>query len=236
MFGQYTGTFRYESGDVLVEAERIDGLLTYRRKCEGRAFERILAISEAARVTVNPVEPVNLPKDITDLIQIEFTPVVLEPGATQTIYLKFPVEIGVFLSSEKGIDILDIFGAGTQKYTLYGPPAGGLITRWCRSAVYPRAPPVERFREGVMELSLLNTSSEWAHISCAVFNGANMRIFYNDDIVAATATMKIISPTMAETSFIDIPLVPGMTRSVELHKARKIRVISRGYLMEWGLS
>lgn len=236
MFGQYTSTFRYESGDFLVEAERIDGLLTYRRKCEGRAFERILAVSEAARVTVNPVEPVNLPKDITDLLQIEFTPIVLEPGAAQTVYLKFPVEIGVFLASEKGIEILDIFGAGAQKYTLYGPPAGGAIARWCRSGVYPRVPPVERFREGVMELSILNTSSEWAHVSCAVFNGVDMKIFYNDDIAAATATMKIINPTIAETGFIDIPLVPGMTRSVELYRARKIRVISRGYLMEWGLS
>ena len=236
MFGQYNSTFRYASGDFLVESERADGLLTYRRRCEERAFERILAVSETARVTVNPVEPVNLPKDITDLLQIEFAPIVIEPGATQVIYLKFPVEIGVFLSSEKGIEILDIFSAGNQKYTLYGPPAGGVIARWYRSAVYPEIPPAERFREGVMKLSIQNTSGEWAHVSCVVFNGADMKIFYNDDIVAATATMKIINPSLAETDFTDAPLIPGMTRSVELYTTRKIRVISRGYLMEWGLS
>ncbi|NLA39246.1 MAG: DUF432 domain-containing protein [Methanomicrobiales archaeon] len=235
MFGQYHGTFRYENGDILVENERIDGLLTYRRRCVGHAFERILVASKNARITINPVEPVNLPKDITDLLLIEFTPIVIEPGTMQTVYLKFPVEVGVFLESEKGIEVLDIFSAGTQKYTLYGPPAGGVIARWYRSVVYPEIPSVERFREGVMELSILNTSSEWAHVSCAVFNGVDMKIFYNGDIVATTATMKIISPAIAETGFIDAPLIPGMTRSVELYKARKIRVIGRGYLMEWGL-
>ncbi|HNV38544.1 MAG TPA: hypothetical protein PKJ46_05240, partial [Methanoculleus sp.] len=59
---------------------------------------------------------------------------------------------------------------------------------------------------------------------------------YYNDLVATTATMKIITTNMAETDFIDAPLLPGMTRSIELYTARKIPVINRGYLMEWGLS
>lgn len=234
MFGQYYDTFRCEVGDILVETEQIDGLLTYRRRCEGRTFKRIL-VSETARIIINPVEPVNLPKDVTDFLQVEFTPMVIEPGAARTVYLKFPVEIGVFLESEKGIEVLDVFGTGTQKYTLYGPPTSGVIARWYRSAVYPEIPPVERFSEGIMEFSIQNASHEWAEVSSVVFDSVDMKIYYND-IVTTTATMRILSPAMAETDFIDAPLIPGMTRSIELYKARKIPVLDRGYLMEWGLS
>ncbi len=235
MFGNYNDTFRCEIDDILVEVERTDDLLTYRRRCEGQMFERIL-ISETENILINPVEPVNLPKDVTNFLQMEFPPMLIEPDAARAIYLKFPVEIGVFLASDKGTEVLDVFGLGTQKYTLYGPPAGGIIARWYRSAVYPDIPLVERFREGVMRLTIQNASSEWIEVSCAVFNSADTKIFYNDDIVATGATMKIISPTIAETDFIDAPLIPGMVRSIELYTARKIRAISRGYLMEWGLS
>ena len=234
MFGCYTGTFRHEIGDILVEAERSGGLLIYRRNCEGRTFERIL-ISETGETVINPVEPVNLPQDITSLLMIEFSPMLIEPGLAQTIYLKFPVEVGVFLEAAKDIEVLDVFGLGTQKYTLYGPPTSGAIARWYSSEVYTEIPGVEPLREGVMELSILNTSHEWVEVSRAVFSSADMKIYYND-IVATTATMKIITTHMAETDFIDAPLMPDMTRSIELYTARKIPVIGRGYLMEWGLS
>lgn len=232
MFGRYKDTFHHEDGDILIKTERKNGFLTYRRKCEGKTFERIL-VSDTGVVIVNPVEPVNLPEDITNFLQMEFSPMVIEPGASRTVFLKFPVEIGVFVESAKDIEVLDVFAPGTQKYTLYGSPTTGVIARWYRSAVYPEIPSVEPFCEGVMELSIHNASHEWAEVSTAVFESVDMKIYY-DDIVATSATMKILSPSMAETDFIDAPLRPGMVKSVELYTARKIPVISRGYLMEWG--
>jgi hypothetical protein len=86
-----------------------------------------------------------------------------------------------------------------------------------------------------MELSIQNASHEWVEVSSVVFDSVDMKIYYGD-IVATTATMKIVSPVMAETDFIDSPPIPGMARSIELYKARKIPVLDRGYLMEWGLS
>lgn len=232
MFGRYNGTFCRECGDILVETDMVNGLLTYRRRCEGRTFERIL-VSKTGEIIISPVEPHNLPENITEFLLMEFSPIVIEPDATQTVYLKFPVEIGVFLESAKDIDVLDIFGLGPQKYTLYGSPTNGLIARCYQSAVYPEIPPVEPFREGVMELCIHNAYNEWAEVSCAVFDSTDMKIYY-DNYVAASATMKIVSKTLAETDFVDAPLRPGMTKSIELNVARKIPVLDRGYLMEWG--
>ena len=232
MFGRYNCTFHREEGDILVETEQNGGLLKYRRRCEGQTFERIL-VSKTGEIVINPVEPGSLPKDITDFLLMEFTPMMIEPGATQTIYLKFPVEIGVFIESVRDVEVLDIFGLGTQKYTLYGPPADGVIALYCRSAIYPDIPPVELYREGVMELSIQNLSPEWMEVSCAVFNSVDMKIYYGD-FVATSATMRVISKTLAETNFVDAPLRPGMEKAMELNRARKIPVLNRGHLMEWG--
>lgn len=232
MFGRYYGTFRRECGDILVETEMNNGLLTYRRRCEGRTFERVL-VSKTGEFIINPVEPHNLPENITEFLLMEFSPIVIEPDATQTVYLKFPVEIGVFLESAKDIRVLDIFGLGSQKFTLYGSPTDGLIARWYKSEIYPEIPPVEPLREGVMELSIHNAYTEWAEVSYAVFDTTDMKIYY-DEIVAISASMKIIARTLAETNFADKPLRPGMAKAIELHVARKIPMIDRGYLMEWG--
>jgi len=234
MFGRYRGSFRRECGDILVEAESVDGLLTYRRRCEGQTFERIL-VSKTGEVVINPVEPVNLPQDITDFLQIEFSPMIIEPGASRTVYLKFPIEIGVLVECARDIEVVDVFAPGSQKYTLYGSPTNGVITRYYESAVYPEVPPVDPFREGVMEFSIQNAYREWVEVSRVVFESTDMKIYYGD-FVAATAKMKILTKTMAGTDFVDAPLRPGMVKSVELYTARKIPAIDRGYLMEWGLS
>ncbi|MDV2482713.1 DUF432 domain-containing protein [Methanoculleus sp. Wushi-C6] len=234
MFGRYMGSFHREYGDIMVEAERANGLLTYRRRCGEQTFERIL-VTKTGEMIINPVEPVNLPKEITNYLQVEFSPMVLEPGTTQTVYLKFPVEIGVFLESAKDIEVLDVFANGSQKYTLYGPQTNGVIARYHRSAVYSEIPSVECFCEGVMELSITNASREWVEVSQVVFDSTDMKIYYND-FVTTTATMNIISANLAETDFVDAPLRPGMVKSVELYAARKIPVINRGYLMEWGFT
>lgn len=234
MFGRYMGSFHRECGDIMVETEQVNGLLTYRRRCGGQTFERIL-VSKTGEVIINPVEPVNLPKEITDFLQMEFSPMVIEPGASQTVYLKFPVEIGVFLESAKDIEVLDVFAVGSQKYTLYGSPTNGVVARYYQSAVYPEIPPVECFCEGVMALSITNASREWVEVSQVVFDSTDMKIYY-DDFVAVTATMNILSANLAETDFVDAPLRPDMVKSVELYTARKIPVLNRGYLMEWGFS
>ncbi|MFA7198633.1 MAG: DUF432 domain-containing protein [Methanoculleus sp.] len=234
MFGRYSGTFRHEFDEIQVEAAEVNGLLTYRRRCEGEAFERIL-VSNTGEIIINPVEPVNLPREITNYLMMEFSPMVIESGASRTVYLKFPIEIGVFLESTRDMEVLDIFGLGTQKYTLYGSPNNGTIARWYRSTVSSEFPEVGCLCQGVMELSISNASNEWVEVSHAVFNSTDMKIYY-DDVVATTATMRILSPTLAETNFIDAPLRPGMVKSVELYTARKIPTINRGYLMEWGLS
>ncbi len=234
MFGRYDYALHFADENISVKIERQDGLYVYRRECGGQNYERILA-SGTGGVVVNPVEPVNLPKEITHFLQIEFDPIVIEPMSTSRVYLTCPVEVGVFLEAKRDMDVLDIFGLNHQKYTLYGPPSGGVIARWHPSRVFSEVPSVEPLKEGVIELRLRNMHREWVEVSRAVFESCDMKIYYND-FVGMIAEMRILNKTLAETDFVDAPLKPGMKKSIELYTAREIPVIKKGYLMEWGLA
>ncbi len=234
MFGRYDYTFHVEDGSIKAEIERKDGLYCYRRTCGEKRFERLLA-SESGGIIVNPVEPLSLPKEITNYLLIEFDPIIIEPGSVNRFYLTFPVEIGVFVESKRDIEVLDVFSLVHQKYTLYGSASDGVIARWYHSEIYPDIPEVHPLTEGVMELTIRNTCREWVTVSQAVFESYDMKIYYND-IVSMTAQMRIITKRQAETDILDTPLKPGMKKSIELYTARGIPSIKKGFLMEWGLA
>ena len=105
----------------------------------------------------------------------------VEPGATQKIYAKYPLEIGVFISRNENFKILDIFTLMKQKFTLYGGPSRGVICKYWRSAVYSSIPSVNPIHEGVVELSITNTSAKWVEVTKAVFNAYGMKMYYSDE-------------------------------------------------------
>ena len=47
--------------------------------------------------------------------------------------------------------------------------------------------------------------------------------------------MKIVGEEIAETDFIDSPLISGMKKSLELYNTRKVSIIGPKFVMEGGL-
>lgn len=238
MYGIYDYDFKFESEEISLSVEKKGGFLKYVRFLKSKEIkeniEKILA-SDTGKIIVNPVEPLNLPREITNYLEIEFEPIIIEPNSFRKIYLKFPIEIGVFAATKKSIDVLDIFSLNTQKYSLYGPPDSGVICRWYKSDVFANIPKTDLLKEGVIELNLQNTSHEWVEICKVIFESYGMKIYYGD-MVSMIATMKIINRMVAETDFINKPVKDGMKKALELYTARHIPVVERRrFLMEWGL-
>ena len=236
MYGAYDYGLQLENEDVSIAVEKKGGFLKYSRflKQKNEYVEKVLA-SDTGRIIINPVEPLNLPKEITKYLEIEFEPIVVEPSSHKKVYLKFPVEIGVFATTKKSIDILDIFTLTNPKYSLYGPPDSGVICRWYRSDVFSDLPKTDPLKEGIIELHLQNTTHEWVEIKRVVFESFGMKIYYGE-FVSMIAEMKIVSKVVAETDFVNKPIKKGMKKALELHTARRIPVVERkGFLMEWGL-
>ncbi|NYT05680.1 MAG: DUF432 domain-containing protein [Methanomicrobiales archaeon] len=234
MYGRFGYDYGYSDDSVTVGITPGKGFYCYSRTIAGGDSVQKRILSDAGRIIVNPVEPLNLPEEITNYLEIAFEPMIVEPFANKDVFLTFPVEIGIFVAAKKNIQVLDIFSLSPQKYSLYGPSSGGLITRWWHSEVFDAVPEVNHNILGIMQLTIENTTREWVELSRAVFEGYGMKIYYGGP-VSMVARMKIMSPRLAETEFFDHSLVEGQKKALELYTARELHVVRRTCPMEWGM-
>lgn len=217
-----------------IQIDDRDGLFRYQRTCNGERVEKYLVGGYNA-IHIHPVEPVNLPKEITHYLEISFPAIVVPPAKNRQVFLKFPVEFGVFFELNGEMNILDIFSFAPSKYSLYGTPSAGYITRWYQSGIYTELPETDMKREGVLDLTIMNRSSSAVEVARAVFDSHYMNIFYGDH-VGMTAMMTVISPVIAETTFSSAPPKGCTNKSIDLYLAKKFVVgQSKGFLMDAGI-
>jgi hypothetical protein len=234
VYGEYSEPFSYRDDHIELMVEPEGSSFLYRRICDGQMVEKLLA--DNFNLTINPVEPFHLPEKISRFLEISFRPIILKPGSKKSVYLTFPLEIGVLLGKGTSYDILDIFSLSNPKYSLYGTPEAGLITRWHESKSSDTVPVTDRRYEGVLHLAMENESSGFIEVSRVILSDYGMRIWYGD-YVSLDCSMKIFSHSTAETYFVNRPLNPEMKSSIPLYVALKIPVVQRkGHFMEHGLS
>ena len=174
----------------------------YKRTLGTDKVEKLI-LGDGKHIIINPVEPLNTPKEITPNLLIEFEKtLLLAGGARKKIFLTFPIEIGVFISDKgnKNLQLLDVLTLARQKFTLYGPVSNGIICKHWKSEIYSVSPSPNPLQEGIMELTLRNTTSEWASISKAVFSAYGMKLYYDGDVFMK-ARMDILNKNTAETGF-----------------------------------
>lgn len=235
MFGYYDIPLEIVKEGISLSLERAGADFIYKSECADTKVEKLL-LARTGKVLINPVEPLHKPKELTSALLIEFDKnLVVEPGTTRKIFVTYPIEIGVLVSTKTHVEVLDILTLVRQKFTLYGDPRSGVICKYWRSNVYSSTPSVDPLHEGVMELTIINTTAEWVAVTKAVFNAYGMKIYYNDDLVAMKASLKIAPRQLSETGFVDAPLKTGMMKSLELYTARKIAITTTKFVMEAGL-
>jgi hypothetical protein len=236
VFGRFTYPCRYAGKDLAISIERDGNFIRYRRECNMDCVEKIIA-SAGPVVFIHPVEPVNLPKEVTRYLEIVFSPFVIEPESEKTVYLTYPIEIGVFVAKNEDYQLLDVFSRCMSKYSLYGSPENGVITRYHKSPISDTPADPDPTCEGVLQLVIRNTSRGWVEVSRVVFESYFMPIFFRD-IVAMSGEMVIFSKMIAETRLYEHPLRDGMEMAIPAIKARKILLVDvdkKSFLMEHGV-
>ncbi len=231
MFGIYElQEIEIEIENAVITLSSHQDYYVYRRSLDNEIKEKIIS-SKSGKIVVNPVEPVNLPKNITNYLQIKFkNSLTIEPGHSETFFTTFPIEIGVFVTGKGSVELIDVFSFIKPKFTLYGNPSRGLICRYWESEFGKEG---RGFREGTMQLRIKNSDKDWIDVSNAVFNVQLMKIYYCKDIASSNAEMEILSHQMAETKFIASPLKNGMKKAIEIFSPRK--VVAKRFFMEWGV-
>ena len=235
MFGQYDIPIRIEQEGITVSVQKEGENILYMRECLGESVEKIL-VAGSGKLLLNPVEPVNKPKALASHLLIEFANTLqVEPKGTMNIFLAFPVEIAVFMPSNGEFEVIDAFTLARQKLTLYGDPINGVICKYWKSNIYTTEPSLNRIQEGIVGLTITNTTTGWVEVTKAVFNAYGMKIYYDDERVSIKANMKLKGGGSAETECMDEPLVKGMTKSLEIYTTRKLSVTKKNFIMEFGL-
>jgi hypothetical protein len=243
VFGEFPPPYRFEKGDLSLSLEMREGHYQYTRDLAGDRSEKAISVG-LSRLLVHPVEPFNTgPAKVTHL-ELEFPPLILEAGATETFFLTFPIEVGVFVEGLRETEALDVFSVERPKYSLYGSPHQGIVTRFARSGRHRDVPPVDGAREGVLKLAIRNSLSEWTRVSRLVVDEAQIHL-YVSEFASMMAMMRITGREVAEVTGVDRAMKGGMNRAHDLFTARRILrlgtssipgVERKGFLMEAGYS
>jgi hypothetical protein len=246
MYGYHNPPFSIEIEGISVSVEKTGERWVYRRKFGSEEIEKLI-LGDGKHIIINPVEPINTPKEITPNLLIEFEKtVLLAGGEKKQIFLTFPVEIGIFISDKgnKSLQLLDVLTLVRQKFTLYGEVSNGVVCKYWKSRIYSAPPSLNPLQEGIMELTLRNDSSEWASISKAVFSAYGMKLYYEGDVFMK-ARMDILNKHTAETGF-ELQNINGdlRSRSLKNHKTRreafgvyslqKLGIVPLKFYMGWG--
>jgi len=234
MYGTFQVPFVLNCGDTTLEVVKGDGVFHYVRQSPEERFS--LDILGVPEILIQPTEPLQTPKPVATALMLAFEKeLMLPPKAEETLFLTFPVEIGVFTQSRNTTELIDVFSLVPSKFTLYGKPAGGHICKHWRTPSFKQAPDPEPFRTGVVRLQLKNTSDKWINIDQIVIDAYDMKIFFQGDFCSIAARMKILGQRVAQIECESTPLKKGMTKSIEIFEKGKMNVISRKFLMEEGL-
>ena len=219
------GTFNFDYSinfqGLKLGFEDKNGMYHYIRDIVGWKHESNIA-TQTGNFYLQPIEPLNLPDNVTDFIEIEFKEITIEPEGKAVVFLTIPIEIGVFLEAKNGDrNLLDIVTFCHPKFSLYGAASRGVITRFHKSEVYAMPPSVDNYKEGLLRLEIENDTDEWATIGRVVIYQKGLVLYYDETTVCACAKMIIRSSDVADVVGISQPFREGMTESIQVFEFRK---------------
>ncbi|HJJ86087.1 MAG TPA: DUF432 domain-containing protein [Methanocorpusculum sp.] len=220
-YGKFNFDYSINFQGLKLGFEDKNGMYNYKRDIVGWKHESNIA-TQTETFYLQPIEPLNLPDNVTDFIEIEFKEITIEPDGKAVVFLTIPIEIGVFLEAKNGDrNLLDIVTFCHPKFSLYGAASRGVITRFHKSEVYAMPPSVDNYKEGLLRLEIENDTDEWATIGRVVIYQKGLVLYYDETTVCACAKMIIRSSDVADVVGISQPFREGMTESIQVFEFRK---------------
>ena len=234
VFGTHHIPVNFKHAGFSLSFEKEGKNYLYKREAGNEKIEKLI-LGKKKQILIHPIEPVTKPKIITPHLLLKLKrSIIFETKISKIVYLKFPVELGVFLSLKKKQESIDFFTLTNPKFTLYGDPRSGVICKYYESDIYSTLPTVDFIQEGVLELKLVNRCPEWVEIKKVLLDAHNMNIYYDHKMAFMRAEMEVQNPTAAETGFIDSPYNEEMEKSIQVFSPKKIHVGSNRFMMREG--
>ncbi len=200
-YGIYTisENLEFTFPNVEINVERMgEHVFSYTRKdAEDNILKKIIPIkSPDLTLELCPIRPLNHPARRTSHVYLDFeSPVFLSEGSAATVFVRCPIEIGVFLVHGQHKDSLDWFTCDpvNSRFCLYGSPESGTLCKYTNSEIVESYEDSIPFRNAILKIDIKNELDKGFTISKIVFPITNNSLYYKNSkaiIDSLTATLK----------------------------------------------
>ena len=187
-FGIYTITdsLEFNLPNSEIQIKRLsDNVFSYIRKnFNDELIEKIIPTkSNELTIELSPIRPINYPAKRTNYVYLDLeTPLFLSEGSAATIFVRCPIEIGVFLVHGEHKDSLDWFTCAPEqsRFGLYGTPESGTLCKYAKSEIVESYDDSIPFVNGVMSVNIQNELEGGHSVSKIVFPISDHSLYYKD--------------------------------------------------------
>jgi len=182
-----------------IKIERIgEHVFSYIRKdAEENILKKIIPISTAdLTLELCPIRPLNHPAQRTSHVYLDLeSPVFLSEGSAATVFVRCPIELGVFLVHGEHKDSLDWFTCDpiNSRFCLYGSPESGTLCKYTNSEIVESYEDSVPFLNAVLKIDIKNELDRGFTISKIVFPITGNFLYYKNSKAIAdslVATLK----------------------------------------------
>ena len=173
--------------DTEIKFEKISSKVFsyYRLNSEGKTVEKIIPLkSEILKIEVSPIRPLNHPARRTSHMFLQFDKDVFLPeNSAATVFVRCPIEIGMFIVHDGHKDSLDWFTCDplNSRFGLYGSPDTGILCKYSKTPIVGSHNDSVPYYNGVMKVIVKNELSGGHSLGKVVFPITDNAIYYDGD-------------------------------------------------------
>lgn len=187
-YGIYTieDNAEFSLPNITIKIEKIgDHVFSYIRKdVEDNIVKKIIPVSSSElTIELSPVRPLNYPARRTSYMYLDFeTPIFLSEGSAASVFVRCPIEIGIFLIHDGHKDSLDWVDCEplNSRFCLYGAPESGTLCKYAPSEIVESYDDSIPFTNGVLKIDIKNDLDKGLLVSKIVFPITDNSVYYKN--------------------------------------------------------
>ena len=237
-YGFYTITDNLELTfpEIDVRIEKIgEHVFSYIRKdTEDNIVKKIIPTnSSELTLEISPIRPLNYPARRTNYVYLDLeTPVFLSENSAASIFVRCPIEIGVFLIHDNHKDSLDWFTCDpvNSRFSLYGSPESGTLCKYAQSEIVESYDDSIPFVNGVLKIDMKNDLDKGLSISKIVFPMSDNSVYYKNS-KAIIDSLTVVLKKKLTLEILDVvsnPVKIDWTKSPTYERIENVKRIDMG--------
>ncbi len=223
-YGTYTikDKSKFSFLGVTIKIEKIgEHVYSYTRKdTEDNLLKKVIPVSSSElTVEISPIRPLNYPARRAAHMYLDFeTPIFLSEGSAASVFVRCPVEIGIFLVHDGHKDSLDWVDCepSNARFCLYGSPESGTLCKYASSEIVDSYDDSTAYVDGILKVDLKNDLDKGLTISKIVFAANDVSVYYKNSkamfdslrvVLKKKLTLEIldVTPQSIQTDWVKSP-------------------------------